>query len=474
LHSCKDAEKLLTAKGAKPLKSIRQGFRCNQAAYGKPTYATILGSLIPLPDVPILEESCMHKSWLLCVLLGTLAWGQAQPEQAPAPQSQGEAPSAASKPLEPPKEVPETAIVLTIKGVCPAAPKRAAASKTGAGKTATAAAKKPADCKTEITRAQFEKIASGLSPTITPQLKRQLEQALPRFMAMSEAAKAKGLEKSPRYEQTLKIAKMQILTNELQRSVQEEADKISPAEVEKYHKANPEAYEQFSLDRLFVPRNKQVEAEEKEEGKEGKEPEKLTEEQQKAKEAADKEKQEKGEQDLTRMADTLRERAAKGEDFIKLQKEAFDAAGTKVESPTVNLPKVRRTGLPAAQASVFDLKAGEVSAVISDNGGHYVYKVISKEVLPLDDQLKTEIHNKLKSERVKETMEKYTNSFQVTPNEAYFGPATAGAPLPRTRGQIRPQPPGVPSQQGEPPHPAPPANGTPQAPAQPTPPPKPN
>lgn len=411
----------------------------------------------------------MHKSWLLCVLLGTLAWGQAQPEQAPASPGQTDAPSAASKPPEPPKEVAETAVVLTIKGVCPAAPKIATASKTGTIKTATAA-KKPADCKTELTRAQFEKIASGLSPTITPQLKRQLEQALPRFMAMSEAAKAKGLEKSPRYEQTLKIAKMQILTNELQRSVQEEADKIPPEQVEKYYKANPEAYEQFSLDRLFIPRNKQVEADEKEEGKE---PEKLTDEQQKAKEAADKEKQEKGEQELTKLADTLQERAGKGEDFTKLQKEAFDTAGTKVENPTVNLPKVRRTGLPAAQASVFDVKVGEVSPVISDNGGHYIYKVVAKEVLPLDDQIKTEIHNKLKSERVKEVMDKYTNSFQVTPNEAYFGPANAAAAQPPRRGQMRPQPPGAP-QQSVPPHPAPPANTKPQPSVPPTPPSKPN
>ena len=49
-----------------------------------------------------------------------------------------------------------------------------------------------------------------------------------------------------------------------------------------YYKKNPEAYEQFSLDRLFIPRNKQDKAEDKEDAKEE---EKLTEEQQKAKEA---------------------------------------------------------------------------------------------------------------------------------------------------------------------------------------------
>jgi hypothetical protein len=365
----------------------------------------------------------MPKSWLLCVLLGALAWGQAPQGMPPAPGTPAQPPSAGNKAAAEPEEVAESAVVLTIKGVCPAAaPKTATASKTATGKAAGATAKKPADCKTEITRAQFEKIASGLSPNVTPQLKRQLEGALPRFMAMSEAAKEKGLDKSPRFQETMKVVRMQVLTQELQRTVQEEADKVPPSEIEEYYKKNPEAYEQFSLDRLFIPRFKQAEAEEKEDAKE---PEKANEEQQKAKEAEEKAKREQGEQDLNKLADSLRERAAAGEDFTKLQKEAFAAAGTKVDNPTVNLPKVRRTGLPPAHAAVFELKAGEVSAVISDNGGHYVYKVVSKEVIPLDDSIKNEIHNKLKSERMKEMMDKYTNSFEAVPNEAYFGPPAA-------------------------------------------------
>ncbi len=372
----------------------------------------------------------MRKSWLLCVLFGTLAWGQAQPGTTPAPPSPAQAspaqtPTTAPKAAEPAAEVPENAVVLTIKGVCPAVPKTAAASKTAAaGKSAAATAKKPADCKTEITRAQFEKLANALSPTVTPQLKRQLEQALPRFMAMSEAAKKKGLEKSPKFAETMKFIRMQILTRELERSIQEEADKVPQQDIAEYYNKNPEAYEQYSLDRLFIPRYKQREADEKQEEKE---PEKLTEEQQKAKEAEDKAKQEQGEQELNKLADSLRARAAAGEDFAKLQKEAFEAAGTKVANPTVNLPKVRRTGLPPAHAAVFELKVGEVSQVITNNGGHYIYKVVSKETLPLD-QVKDEIHNKLKSERLKEMMDKYTNSFQAVPNEAYFGPAAPMGP----------------------------------------------
>jgi hypothetical protein len=410
----------------------------------------------------------MRKMWLLCVFLGTLAWGQAQPGTTPAPLSS--APNAAAKPpAAPAAEVAENAVVLTIKGVCPAAAPK------GAGKT-TAPAKKPADCKTEITRAQFEKIASALQQGPNPlnaQQKRQLANVLTRFMMMSEAAKAKGLDKSERFAVTVKFVKMQILAMELQRTVQEEADKIPPEKIAEYYKSNPEAYEQFSLNRLFIPRYKQAEAVDKDKAKE---PEKLTEEQQKAKEVAEKAQKEKGEQDLNKLAESLRERAAAGEDVAKLQKEAFDAAGKRVDNPTVNLPKVRRTGLPPAHASVFDLKAGEVSAVISDNEGHYVYKVVSREVLPLD-QVKDDVHNTLKSQRLKEMMDKYTNSAQVVSNEAYFGPAIpAGLPAGRPGPlQMRPQVPTPPTPQGTPKPGAPPAATAPaQLPAAAAPPSKPN
>ena len=134
---------------------------------------------------------------------------------------------------------------------------------------------------------------------------------------------------------------------------------------------------------------------------------------------------------MTKLADSLRGRAASGEDFMKLQKEAFEAAGMKIESPTVNLPTVRRTGLPPGHAAVFDLKQGDISQVINDSGGHYIYKVNSKQELPFD-QVKNEIHSTLQNQRTREMMDKVNNSFKSETNEAYFGPGgPAQGPPPR-------------------------------------------
>src|SRR5579859_3837391 len=162
----------------------------------------------------------MCKSWLMCVLLGTLAWGQAAPSAPPPPQP------AQAPPVDTSASVAPDAPVITVIGVCPAQPKPAAAKGTEA-KPATAtkapAAKTPAaDCQTVITKAQFEKLASAVAPNVTPQVKKQLAGVLPRFIGMSSEAKKQGLDKTDQFKQTVEFAKMQILTTALQRKIQEQ------------------------------------------------------------------------------------------------------------------------------------------------------------------------------------------------------------------------------------------------------------
>lgn len=381
----------------------------------------------------------MGKSWMLCVLFGTLAWGQAAPK-ASSPPSPGPA-QAPAGPADTSASVPPTAPVITVIGVCPPKP---AAPKGTAAKPASAAASNPADCKTVITRAEFETMANNLAPNITPQMKKQLAGVLPRLIAMSNEAKKKGLENTPQFKERVKFNRMQVLAQQLQQKIQEDATKVPEADIQKYYKDHQADFEQYNLDRLFIPRAKQVgENEAKEENEKD---QKLTEEQQKAKQEAEKAKADASEQAMTNLAAELRTRAAAGEDFAKLQKEAYEASGTKMDAPTVNLPNVRRTGLPPGHAAVFDLKPGEVSQVLGDSGGHYIYKLNSKTVMTLE-QATAEIHSKLQNDRMREAMEKFSNSFKVDTNEAYFGAGAAG-PMPPPRARPRPgMPPAAPSAQ---------------------------
>src|SRR5580704_7311688 len=344
----------------------------------------------------------MRKSWLMCALLGAVAWGQAAPS-APTPAMPGKIPASAM--AGPPAQAPDTAAsvapnapVITVIGVCAPKPKPADAKGTGATPATAAktpAAKTPAgktpaeDCKTVITKAEFETLANNLAPNITPQQKKQLAGLLPRWIAMSDEATKKHLDRTPQFKDRLKVNRMQILSQMLQQDVQKEAAEVPEEEIDKYYKEHADSFEQFNVDRMFVPRTKQPAAE--------------------AKEAEDKTKAEEAEQAMTKLAESLRERAAAGEDFVKLQKEAFEAAGMKIESPTVNLPKVRHSGLPPAHAAVFELKPGDVSQVINDSGGHYIYKVEGKD-MPTLDQVKDEIHTTLQNQRTREMMDKVNGS----------------------------------------------------------------
>ncbi|MGD0759058.1 MAG: peptidyl-prolyl cis-trans isomerase [Candidatus Sulfotelmatobacter sp.] len=366
----------------------------------------------------------MRRSWLMCVLLAGLAWGQAQPGR---PNMGG--PQAAAALPDTAESVPATAAVLTITGVCKPQP-RAAAAKAGAAAAKPVTKTAPADCKTVITRAEFEKLVDSISSHPNPQLKRQLATAYPGILAFAQAAQKQGLDKTARFETEMKFARLQILGKDLRDQISEKAAKVSDEDVDSYYQAHLTTYQEFNFDRVFVPHFRpgaaaaKVELKDEKEGKDTKDEKdaKLTPEQQQ-KQKADAEEEE------AKLADSLRTQAAAGEDFAKLQKQAYDAAGMKMDAPPVNLPKVRRNGLPPGQVAVFDLKEGEVSQVISDPGGHYIYKVKAIVQMPLDDQLKNEIHSMLQGQRQREEMEKYQKSYTVQTNEEYFGPpAPAGPP----------------------------------------------
>src|SRR3984957_1333786 len=387
----------------------------------------------------------MRKSWLLCVLLGTLAWGQAAPAAPPPGQpipAQGTMmpQGSAAAPPDTSASVPDTAAVITVEGVCTPKPKPAVAgAKTAASAKATASAKTSAsasaaaDCKTVITKAEFETLLKGVTATPNPQVRRQLAGVLPRYIAMANQAQKQGLDKTPEVPEMVKFIKMQILSQALQRKVQQEAANVPDADVEAYYKNNQEAFEQFSVDRLFIPKAKQITNDATDASKD----EKPTDDQLKAKQAAEKAKQDEAEQAMTKEGEDLRARAAAGEPFETLQKEAFAAAGMKIESPTVKLPAVRRTGLPAAHSAVFELKPGDVSQVITDSAGHYIYKVESKTAMPFD-QAKAEIHNTLQTQRLKDITTKQNDSYKVVSNDAYFGPGPLSAPAPRLPNRMAP------------------------------------
>jgi hypothetical protein len=369
----------------------------------------------------ILEELLnMTRYAFVCLLLATLAWGQAASPPPPAAQQPGTPPGfggnpAAGKEDQASKVAPDAPII-TINGLCDHPP-------------ADKAAADP-NCKTVITRAEFEKILESVQPNMPPRVRRQFAMRYSMALVMAEKAHEMGLDQGSKFEDRMKLMRIQVLSQEYNQAQQEKAGQVSDQDIADYYKSHAQDYEEANLERIFVPRAQQPPAS------------KI-----KLSAAAEEKRRTDSEAIMKKEADKLHARAVAGEDFSKLQLEAFTTAGMKTKAPSTKMADARRSGLPPAQATVMDLKPGDISPVISDASGYYIFKVGTKEETPLD-KVKEEIRAALRSQHLQEQMQAVQQSATPSLDESYFGPE-----MPPSHGMPLPPPTGGPS--SKPPAPGP-------------------
>ena len=341
-----------------------------------------------------------YRRWLCLLLLAAVAWGQAaKPAARPAPPKAATASGAAATSTAGAANIGPATAVITIAGLC---------DKPPADKS------KAADCKTVVTRAEFEQLVAAVAPTIAAPARKQLATQYGMALVMVHRAHEMGLDQGPRFQELMRVARIGVLTKEVSQKLQEQAEKISDKEIETYYHNNEASFQEVDLQRIFIPHSKQT-AESKDKPSDDAA----------AKDAAKKEQQE-SEEAMKKLAEGLRGRAAAGEDFAKLQDEAIVASGFKGKPPT-RLGKVRRTSLPPDQGEVFNLKVGETSQLITTPNGYLVYKVGDKDTLPLD-HVREEISTALQSQRMQDAMQAIQQSATPELNPKYFANATADPP----------------------------------------------
>jgi parvulin-like peptidyl-prolyl isomerase len=344
----------------------------------------------------------MIRFVLSCLLLSSFAVAQ---EKSSVPAKS--APSSAAPTTSAPKSKAGASQspsepVITIDGVCPAT----ATTKTPAATPATTHKTASPDCKTVVTRAEFEQLAEILQ--VPPASRKQFATQYAMQLVIANDARKRGLDHGVRYEQLLKLARMQVLTRQLAQSLQEETAKVPEKDVQDYYNKNKGAYDEATLERLYIPRAQQQD------------PTKET-----LSEADTKKRQEDSAAAMKKEADDLRARAAAGEDFTKLQAEAYKFANFKASPPEVKMEKARRTTLPPAQAAVLEMKPGEVSQVFADPSGYFVYKLEQKDTIPLE-RVHDEIKSSLQKQRLQEATLAIQQSATPTLNDSYFAQTSPG------------------------------------------------
>ena len=350
----------------------------------------------------------------LMVSIGSiLAVGQTNPPQAPAAtpkagqKSSSQSATGRKSPTKPAsknsKEVAPDTVVITIKGLCStSAPK--ATSKTAGH----AAAAKP--CETVVTKKQLDLVIETVRPNLPPAQRRMLAQQYVELLAVADAATKAGVEKEPKVQEQMRLQKLQILATDYSRQMQQKDAEVPETDIQKYYKENASKFEEAKLVRIYVP---MVTSEE------GKPPDAAA---------------------TKALAEKIQQRAASGEDFDKLQKEVFTAAGNKGTPPSVDMGERRRGTLPPKQEeTVFSLKGGEVSPAIEEASGFYIYKAVSKDQVPLD-KVHDEIKAALAREHFRESMEKLRSGVQATYNEAYFSSPAPPTPASAPTGSSEPAP----------------------------------
>lgn len=342
----------------------------------------------------------MVQRGLACLLLAGMAWGQA----VNTPPTNG--PSA---PQADPSKVAPTAAVITIPGLC------------SDGKTSSP------DCKTVITKEEFEGIINAVAPKMPAMAKKQFANRYAMGLVMAQAAEKEGVDKTPKYDQMMKLMRVQVMQQLLSQSVQEKAGQVTDKEIADYYAAHKSNYDEADLQKIFVPRMKQSQDDKPMES---------------MNEPMGGKKDDAAVAEMKKVADDLRAKAAAGGDFTKLQQEAYKDADIKTDPPNVNMGKTRRVSMPPPEAVVMDLKPGEVSQVIDDGGGFEIYKMVGKTSVPLD-KVTDEIRNTMRSQRTQEMMQSIQKSSTPVLDEAYFGPAGPTGPGGPMSGPGRPQPPTI-------------------------------
>jgi hypothetical protein len=172
-------------------------------------------------------------------------------------------------------------------------------------------------CSTFVTRAQFEKLIDALQPDMPPSLELKVADAYARNLRMAAAAKQRGLDQTPEFQEELRYARMQLLAQDLTRLLQAQSNQISAAELAAYYRKNRSSFDQATVARIFIPPSARM-----------------------------------SEEAMAQLAAALRERAVKGEDPDALQREAYAAAGSPKPKVDTKLENVRRITLPPRHESV--------------------------------------------------------------------------------------------------------------------------
>jgi hypothetical protein len=311
------------------------------------------------------------------------------PTPAPAPSGQSD-----KKPSTTSPDAASDPAVITVHGLCGKRDKAAAADA----------------CFTTVGRDEFDKVTQAVTKPdqqLAPGAKRALAEKYVELLVFANAAKEAGVDQSAEFAASLYLLQLRTLAEFYQRQLEIQYRNPAPAEIDAYYKEHAGDFVSVNVSRVYVPRNDPS-------GK-----------------ATTPEQKTAFSTRVQQVSDEMRDRAAKGENLEKLQKECYEKLGISSAPPSTTIGAIRKGSLPAADdKQMFALAPGGVFK--SEAAGAYtIYKVDSKQALT-QESVKDEIARVIYRQKMEKRIKELNASVKTDLDDKYFGPAAA-TPAPDRR-----------------------------------------
>jgi parvulin-like peptidyl-prolyl isomerase len=252
-----------------------------------------------------------------------------------------------------------------------------------------------------VTRAEFEKLMNSMNVVGKPlsaQTRRNLAETYAQYLAYEQPATNAGIETTQRFADIMRWWRLKTLADLYIGSLQEQFKNPSAQEIHTYYVAHLSTYQRIKASRILVPRS-----------------------------IGDTDEAKRSDKKALEIADSARERAAKGEDVALVQKDAYSALGLS-SPPLTDLGTNPQSKFPQEERDeLFSLEPGQVSKVETEGASYVIYKIVSNETVP-EESVKDEISSKIAQEKYDDAVRSLMKSANSELNNSYFGPPGTQTP----------------------------------------------
>jgi parvulin-like peptidyl-prolyl isomerase len=240
------------------------------------------------------------------------------------------------------------------------------------------------------------------------------------FKVVADLARSEKLDQSDATKLQILIEKSQILQNAYLTDLEKNADKlVSDDEVEQYYNEHKSDFDEVRVRHVLI--SSQPKPEDEAHGEKGEDkPKAMTKE------------------EAQKKAQSVLDRARKGEDFAKLAKENSDDAGSKDKGGEYDFFP-RGTMVAEFENAAFALKPGEISNLVETQFGYHIIKLEDRRTASSasDPKVRQQIIGKMKEQKIKDRIDEIAKGSSIVVPED-FDTTVSQAPQPLIPGQSEP------------------------------------